>query len=206
MNPIATFFGLNKNKDPKGVTFEEILDEDVIEVINSAGDSYFKEPPVAGPSNLTSPSLESLNNKASNESIIIFNSSAILIPSSRVTSLSILKIVSIKSILFLIPGLTKEVQFSSERFLTILGFPKNGFTLPSLLKASSILDIIFSKLLTVEGGKLSGFTVEVDDEEELEEVGELSLSISQPSLALLFKDSKEGEVRLEGPATGGSLK
>jgi hypothetical protein len=42
MNPIATFFGLNKNKDPKGVTFEEILDEDVIEVINSAGDSYFK--------------------------------------------------------------------------------------------------------------------------------------------------------------------
>jgi len=71
MNPFASFFGLNKNKP---IILEELMNpeessmfpegSDAIEVHNSASDYYFKEHPVAGPSNLTSPSLESLNNKA----------------------------------------------------------------------------------------------------------------------------------------------
>jgi len=43
MNPIATFFGLNKNKPPKGVSLDEIIGEDSIEVMNST-DEYFTEP------------------------------------------------------------------------------------------------------------------------------------------------------------------
>jgi ABC-type antimicrobial peptide transport system permease subunit len=43
MNPIATFFGLNKNKAPKGVSLDEIIGEDSIEVMNST-DEYFTEP------------------------------------------------------------------------------------------------------------------------------------------------------------------
>jgi hypothetical protein len=84
--------------------------------------------------------------------------------------------------------------------------PPSGYlTLSKLLIISSNLLIETSGISLGKGGKLSGLTVEVD-EEELEEVGDIALSISQPCRALVFKDSKEGDVRLEGPATGGSLK
>jgi hypothetical protein len=216
MNPIATFFGLNKNKN-KSTILEELMNpeessmypegSDAIEVPNSSSSNpYFKEPPVAGPSNLTSPSLESLNNKAkegweierlsspTSSSSSSSSTSTVKpdnLPPSTVNSLE--KIISRMDEAFNKDGKVKPFLGNPNIVKNLSEENWTSFVNPGIKNRMDLIETIFN----IES--------EVTREEGIKMADELKIIIDSFE-ALLFKDSKEGEVRLEGPATGGSLK